>query len=399
MGRSGFMHSDRHRAADSSLGGGDLLSSLARPRWSLFGQRVSSFHLCGVLGLLLALLLSQALVLHRGLSPWVMTALSAAAVGTFLLLAKVTLLLVGREALIYYHHEIGVTAVAALGLWIWDLPVLAYLDATLMGIGIFLACGRVGCLMVGCCHGRPWHWGVRYTEAHAQEGFTPHYVGVRLFPVPILESLWALALVVMGSAWILAGAAPGEAFTLYVVAYAVVRFFLEFLRGDPDRPFLGGFSEAQWTSLAVILASVAGGLAGWLPFHPWHAAAAVALAGVMAAVALRRRWTPVPRYRLRHPAHVREVAQALSRFHGPDEEAGDAPEIVSTSQGLRLSGGPLATGSPICSHVALSAEAGGLEDASVQVVAGIVGELRPDWRVEVLAGREPGVFHLLAERA
>ena len=30
-----------------------------------------------------------------------------------------------------------------------------YLDATALGLGAFLACGRVGCTLAGCCHGRP----------------------------------------------------------------------------------------------------------------------------------------------------------------------------------------------------------------------------------------------------
>ena len=41
-----------------------------------------------------------------------------------------------------------------------ELPVLPYLDLTCLGLGIFLVCGRQGCLMVGCCHGKPCGWGI-----------------------------------------------------------------------------------------------------------------------------------------------------------------------------------------------------------------------------------------------
>src|SRR5439155_22019386 len=98
-----------------------------------------------------------------------------------------------------YHHEIDVMINAALLLWLLGQPLLPYLDLTILGIGMFLACGRVGCLMVGCCHGRPHSWGVRYKQEHADAGFAPYYVGVRLFPIQAVESLWVLSIVIVGN--------------------------------------------------------------------------------------------------------------------------------------------------------------------------------------------------------
>ena len=68
----------------------------------------------------------------------------------------------GEERIIYYRHEIAVMVVAALLLWLLRQPLLPYLDVTILGIGMFLTCGRMGCFMVGCCHGRPHDWGVCY---------------------------------------------------------------------------------------------------------------------------------------------------------------------------------------------------------------------------------------------
>ena len=53
-------------------------------------------------------------------------------------------------------------AVATVLLSLLDAPVLSYLDVTVLSLGLFLAWGRLGCLMAGCCHGRPQNWGVRY---------------------------------------------------------------------------------------------------------------------------------------------------------------------------------------------------------------------------------------------
>jgi hypothetical protein len=140
----------------------------------------------------------MSLVTYLGLSPLVLVWLVLTAVLTFLALAMVTKIITGEENLIYYHHEIAVMVVAACLLNLLYQPVLPYLDITILGLGTFLAFGRVGCLMVGCCHGRPHGRGVCYRAEHAAAGFTPYLVGVRLFPIQAVESVWVFSIVVVG---------------------------------------------------------------------------------------------------------------------------------------------------------------------------------------------------------
>jgi Prolipoprotein diacylglyceryl transferase len=157
------------------------LDRLARPEVRLLGRVRPAFLVCGYTGLAAAVALALTLVGLRGLSPWVFGGIILTSMATFLALAMATKIVTGREMLIYYHHEVAVMAVAAGYLWLLCRPMLPYLDITLLGVGTFLAFGRVGCLMAGCCHGRPHGWGVRYREEHAAAGFTPCFVGVRLF--------------------------------------------------------------------------------------------------------------------------------------------------------------------------------------------------------------------------
>ena len=104
-----------------------------------------------------------------------------AAIATFCLLAMTMKVVIGREALIYYHHEIAVLSVTAGLVALTGAPVLDHLDATALGLGTFLAFGRVGCLFSGCCHGRPARAGVRYGAAHP----VPRYLlGRRAVPGP-----------------------------------------------------------------------------------------------------------------------------------------------------------------------------------------------------------------------
>src|ERR1035438_7817740 len=186
------------------------LDRLARPGIRLFGKTRPSFQVCGVAGLCLAVFMSLVLVERRGLSPWILAAIAVAAVSTFLSLAMLTKIVTGAETLVYYHHEIAVISVAAVLLSVLHRPVLPYLDVTALGLGLFLACGRIGCFMVGCCHGRPHRLGVQYTPAHAHAGFTACYVGARLLPVQLFESLWVLAVTSIGIVLLWNGARPGD---------------------------------------------------------------------------------------------------------------------------------------------------------------------------------------------
>src|SRR2546423_11236515 len=207
----------------------------------------------------------------------------------------------------------AVMSVAALLLWLVRQPILRYLDATLLGVGIFLACGRIGCLMVGCCHGRPHSWGVCYRQEHAAAGFESCYVGVRLFPSQALESVWVFSIVLVGSLLVLSHHQPGTALAWYVITYDIGRFSFEFMRGDAERPYLWGFSEAQWVSIMLMCVLVCLEFFGVLPFQLWHLVATVCVAVIMVVVALRRRLRKIPMHELLHPYHVKEIAEVLRR--------------------------------------------------------------------------------------
>jgi prolipoprotein diacylglyceryltransferase len=353
----------------------------------LAGHECSSFHVCGVLGLVMAATLAAALAASHGLSLVVEGAIVALAVLTFFALAVTTKVRTGREALIYYHHEIAVLLVAAGTAAVLGAPVLRQLDATALGLGAFLACGRVGCLSVGCCHGRPAAGrGIHYGRAHIAHGLPAHLAGVPLVPVQAIEASAVIAITTTGAAAVALGAAPGAGLVIYVTGYGLLRFGLELLRGDEGRRFAAGLSEAQWTSLAVLGLVTGAGALGALP-----GAGTAELVLVAACLALL---VPLalleglgPRGRARSPAHVREIAEALERAVAP---AGAAPPVATTSQGLCLSCGE----SGGVAHYTLSHA----PPSVGAVAADVVRRLRhPRAPSRLVSGRGP-VLHLLVER-
>jgi hypothetical protein len=388
------------------------LEKAIRAEVRLLGRCWPAFQVCGGTGLALALILGLGLASRAGLSPWVVAAVAAAAAVTFLALVMATKIVTGQEQIIYYHHEIAVLAVAALLLWIWGQPVLPYLDITILGMGLFLACGRIGCLMVGCCHGRLSGWGVRYTEEHARAGFTHYYVGARLFPIQAVESLWVLCVVLVGVMMVVSGEPAGAALAWYVVAYDAARFCFEFLRGDPERSHLWGFSQPQWISLLLMCGVAWAELSGVLALRPWHIFATLCIAIAMAVVALKRRFQSTGKYRLLHPNHVREVAGVIEAvspaairetpafqwtvFPMPES---DTIRVGRTSLGLQISAGKPGPATSYVHHYCISWRQGLMTEEQARVITRLILGLKQVEGPSELRQGGLGVFHLLIDPA
>jgi hypothetical protein len=336
------------------------------------GHAFGAFRFFGCLGLAAAIVIALGLAAARDLSLAAELGLIAAAIATFLALA-----VLARGSLVYYHHEIAVLGLTAAVAALFGAPVLGHLDATALGLGAFLALGRVGCLHVGCCHGRPSRRGVVYEAEHARLGFPGYLVGVPLVPVQAVEAAGVALLVAAGSVVVLAGAAAGSGFALYVGGYALLRFPLELVRGDPGRRWWLGLSEAQWTSvlLAAVLAVLPeSGLLDAIPAIVLIPAAALQAAGRFAR----------PDGAL-DPRHVRELAGVLREAESRSRVSPPAP--LSTSLGVRVSYGS----EHGCEHWSLS----GTAPATGRAVARVVLWLRsPVGEAEVVNG-PAGLLHVV----
>jgi hypothetical protein len=334
---------------------------------------------------------------------WVISVIAMAAMATFLVLAFATKIITGEEQLIYYHQEIAIMLVSALVARLLHRPVLPYVDVTILGVGTFLAFGRIGCLMVGCCHGRPCAWGIRYTHDHARQGFPPYLVSVRLFPIQALESLFVFAVVIAGTVAVLQGRPAGTAFALYTVGYGSLRFCLEFFRGDSDRPYTLGFSQGQWLSLWLMCAVGWAELAGRMPFQTWHLAVTLSLPLLMLMVAVWRKFDRTESFRIHHPQHVSEVAGAIDSLSDfcrllESERIPDTIPVAQTSTGFQISAGNIHGDQHAPAHFTISRHGGYISGKAAAKVADLILQLKPEsTRCELIPGTEKGVFHLVLE--
>lgn len=366
------------------------LDRLVRPQLDFWGGRWSSFTTCGAVGWLAAIAFALTLTVRLELATTVTAGLAPVAFLTFLGLTMAVKMVTGEENIVYYHHEVVVASVCAVVLRLWQQPVLPYLDVVFLALGLFLMCGRVGCFLVGCCHGRPHSWGVCYRQEHAAAGFSRHFVGVRLFPVQLVEALLVGAVVAGGTYLLAVGAPPGSALAWYSIGYGLGRFGFEFLRGDPGRPYLGRFSEAQWTTLVLMTATSLAELAGLLPLTLWHVGATATLALVMAALAISER----PSDRLLRPRHVQQVAELLAAARAREKAAGEIG-IGTTSLGLRLSASTVRQQGREVEAVALSSRDKALSEDSARCLARLLHRLRQAGdETELIAGGG-GIYHVV----
>lgn len=155
----------------------------------------------------------------------------------------------------------GLNAAILVAVWYfrkYKLPVMIYLDIFAPAVSLGHAIGRIGCLMAGCCFGKPAAVGAWYaiTFSGQPHSFAP--AGIPLYPTQIMES--AGELIIFTSLFFLRYKKRfnGQIIGTYLILYGILRFFIEFVRGDMDRGFV--ISDVLSVSQLVSIAMVAIGI-------------------------------------------------------------------------------------------------------------------------------------------
>ncbi|HET9371852.1 MAG TPA: prolipoprotein diacylglyceryl transferase [Vicinamibacterales bacterium] len=149
----------------------------------------------------------------------------------------------------------GLIAALAVAIWLvrrYALNLWTVADLMAPGIALGHVIGRLGCLLAGCCYGKPTAvpWGITFTspDAAANVG-TP--LGIPLHPTQLYDAGAELLILVLLLLTERRGRPfAGRTFWLYMLLYAISRFIIEFYRGD-ERGIILGLSTSQFVSVVI----------------------------------------------------------------------------------------------------------------------------------------------------
>ena len=239
---------------------------------TLFGKELPVYGLCYFGGIFLSACVALLLCKKRGFTDrWEIVYSAVYTVVGGLVGAKLLYILVSLRQIIEQHIPFvalikggfvfyGGVIGGMLGLFIyckqfkysfWD-----YADLFAVVLPLGHALGRVGCFAAGCCYGVEYHGPLSYTYTGIHSNDTTP-IGVPLLPVQLIESaLLVLLFVFLLIVFLRHPRSHQLLAALYVLSYSVIRFTLEFFRGDVVRGLFLGLSTSQWISLAAALITV-----------------------------------------------------------------------------------------------------------------------------------------------
>jgi len=160
---------------------------------------------------------------------------------------------------VYYGGLVLALAAAAAYIYRKRLPPLVMADIAAPGIALGQAIGWLGCFSAGCCYGKPTDmpWGVVFRNQYSFENVGVP-LNIPLHPTQIYDSIGALCLFGYLMWRLPAKRFNGQVILEYLALYSLLRFVVEFFRGD-DRGFVlyGLLSTSQFLAILTLFASAA----------------------------------------------------------------------------------------------------------------------------------------------
>lgn len=231
------------------------------PLIHIAGKEIPTYALMALIGALVAGMFAEHQAVKRGVHPFyvievMLYSVIGVVIGGHLLYGLVNLRHLDQGLAyvwggqVFYGGLFGGLLTGALVIKKKKYPRYPYYDIAACAIPLFHSIARIGCFLTGCCYGIPSAVGFVYTESAV-----PYANGVVRFPVQLLESALNLALFGVLYGLLHRGKGKDHLLSLYLGCYALLRFGLEFLRGDDVlRGIWWGLSTSQWISISVALA-------------------------------------------------------------------------------------------------------------------------------------------------
>ncbi|HZM69240.1 MAG TPA: prolipoprotein diacylglyceryl transferase [Candidatus Cryosericum sp.] len=164
-----------------------------------------------------------------------------------------------RSAGVFYG---GLALAAMSSVWYvrrHHLPLGKVADLAAPALALGQGIGRLGCFAAGCCYGKncDWPWAVTFTEPRAYD-LTQVPLGVPLHPTQLYHAAADALILLVTMGLMRRRRFAGQVFWAYLLLYSLLRFLVEFWRGDSARGlFLGGaVSTSQIISIPVAVLSL-----------------------------------------------------------------------------------------------------------------------------------------------
>lgn len=148
---------------------------------------------------------------------------------------------------VFYGGMIGGIIMFFVGCKLHKINGHSYLKRLIFLVPFVHAFGRIGCFMAGCCYGIEYN-GIFSVVFPENSMALP---GLELFPVQLLES-FILFIISFLTAFVSFKRNDDAAILLYFTLYAIMRFFIEYLRFDSERGIWMWFSTSQWISIFIL---------------------------------------------------------------------------------------------------------------------------------------------------
>ena len=169
-------------------------------------------------------------------------------------LAGDTLIYTGM-ALVFYGGMVGFLSTFLLLCKLWDKTVdYRVVDLAIVCFPLFHLWGRLACFFAGCCYGMESHsfCAIEYTNYIGGKMVTASRIPTQLLEVGFNGLLFLVLLKLLNNKRF-----TGRLAIVYMIAYAIARFVMEFFRADLDRGVWNGLSFSQFVSILVLVFCVA----------------------------------------------------------------------------------------------------------------------------------------------
>jgi len=153
----------------------------------------------------------------------------------------VEIIQIWKGGLVYYG---GFISSLIFGIWYLykkHINIKKVLDTFAPAIALGHVFGRLGCFFSGCCYGKECDFFLSIDNR---------------YPTQLFEAFGNLIIFILLHRFNKSKHKNGQIFVLYLFFYSLLRFFVEFLRGDDRGIFILGLSVAQVISICFFVVAI-----------------------------------------------------------------------------------------------------------------------------------------------